>query len=443
MKTLFFDLFAGCSGDMILGALVDAGADFKQIRDQLARLPLDGYSLECRSVNKRGIRATQVVVRLDHTTDAGPADDASGHHHEHPHHDHHHHKEETAPGDAPAARGHHVHRHFADIRAMILDAPLPAAAARRAVAIFENLARVEAHIHQKPVEKVAFHEVGAVDSIVDIVGISLALHQLGIDRFACSPVNVGSGTVRCAHGILPVPAPATAALLEGFPVYSAHFKGELTTPTGAAVLKTLVPHPGKMPPGELRAIGYGAGTRDLDAGPNVLRVLITEDKESSDPSTAGVSLLECNLDDMNPEYTGALAQHLLAAGALDVWLTPIQMKKFRPGVCLSVLCRAEQADRLTDLLLEQSTTFGVRRSVWDRTELEREQLTIATRLGAATVKAGWRGGRLLKVTPEFESCRLLAERHQLSLAEVGRAVEQAIAEQWAELARRVSGEDDS
>jgi len=439
MKTLYFDLFAGCSGDMILGALVDAGADFEAIRRQLDHLPLTGYTLECRPVNKRGIRATQVVVTLDPATDS-PADDAAPGHSHGPHH-HHHHPDAggRAPAGAPAApaaHGHHHHRHFADIRRMILESPLPPPVIRQAVAIFENLARVEAHIHQTSIDKVAFHEVGAVDSIVDIVGIALGLHQLGIDRFACSAVNVGSGTVHCAHGILPVPAPATAALLEGFPMYAGHFRGELTTPTGAAVLKTLVLHPGKMPAGVLHALGYGAGTRDLEGGANVLRVMILTDSPPAGDIPADVQLLECNLDDMSPEHTGDLAQRLLSEGALDVWLTPIQMKKFRPGVCLSLLCRTEQAERLTDLLLQHSTTFGVRRSAWARTELCRRQLTVDTPLGPVLVKAGWQGERLLKVTPEYESCRQLAERHQISLAEAWREVERAIGERWAELAGR-------
>ncbi|MBN2431055.1 MAG: nickel pincer cofactor biosynthesis protein LarC [Acidobacteria bacterium] len=444
MKTLYFDLFAGCSGDMILGALVDAGVDFEQLRNQLACLPLKGYTLQCIPVNKRGIRATQVVVHLDHepeTPQPAPATDGSA-----PPPAHHHHHGSAHDSPAQPAPPHpqpvtHEHRHFADIRRMILESSLPAPVTRRALAIFENLARAEAHIHQTTIDKVAFHEVGAVDSIVDIVGISLGLHQLGIDRFACSPVNVGSGTVRCAHGILPVPAPATAALLEGFPIYAAHFHGEMTTPTGAAVLKTLVPLPGKMPAGTLQALGYGAGTRDLEDGANVLRIMIIDETPAADAVPDGVRLLECNLDDMNPEHTGELAQRLLAEGALDVWLTPIQMKKFRPGVCLSLLCRAEQAERLTDLLLQHSTTFGVRRSAWERTELQRRQLTIGTRLGPVSVKAGWHGERLLKVTPEFESCRQVAERQHLSLADVCREVERAIGEHWTELARRHPRED--
>jgi len=414
MRTLYFDLFAGCSGDMILGALVDLGADFNAIRTQLSSLRLEGYSIEKRQVIKNGITATRILVRIQQ-----PSENHSSHHHHHG----------TDPGQPEQDTHHHPHRSFRDIRQLLHESTLPKSVTTRAVAIFEELARAEGKIHGKSPEDVCFHEVGAVDSIVDIVGISLAVEQLDLDDFACSAVNIGSGTVTCAHGVLPVPAPATAELLQGFPAYSAHFTGELTTPTGASVLKTLVPKPGVMPAGVIRGIGYGAGSRDLEKGPNVLRLLLLEDTPR-DGETGDVIVMECNLDDMNPEVLGSLAEELLSAGALDVFLTPVQMKKFRPGTLLTILCRPDRSGRMSDMLLSHSSTFGIRWSAWQREELERRHVSIETRFGAVDVKAGLRAGRLLKVSPEYEECRKLAGENALSIGEIYREVERSIAENW-------------
>lgn len=449
MKTLYFDLFAGCSGDMILGALVDLGADFDYISDQLATLPVDGYTLECRQVLKNGISATRVHVHLDDESPATSTPEPhGGHSHDHhPSHDHgddHHLPPDRQSAPSPPHHHspgghHHPHRTFRDIRQLLLESSLPRPAVERALAIFGHLAEAEGRIHGRPADDVAFHEVGAVDSIVDITGICLAIESIGLERFACSAVNVGSGTIQCAHGLLPVPAPATAELLRDFPVFSGPVTGEFTTPTGAAVLRTLVEHPGQMPAGVLKATAFGAGSRDVQGVPNVLRLLLLETSAAT-PDSGHVAVLECNLDDMNPELIGAVARDLLEDGALDVFLTPVQVKKFRPGTLLTVICRPSQVEHFATRLLERTTTFGLRHSTWERQELERKAVSLSTRLGEVAAKAGLRHGRLLKVSPEYESCLALARQSGCDPAEVYREAELAIRHQWAELSDRLGKE---
>ncbi len=473
MKILYFDLFSGCSGDMILGALLDLGADFEAVRQGLAALPVTGYRLDVGRVLRGGVAAMQLTVQLEghphihghaHENGPGSAHDhgpAGGHEHEHEHdydhddeHEHekaHEHAHDHPHSDQPSTINHqlstlnsqpstHHHRTFAQIRNMIAAAPLVPAVRARATAIFEHLAVAEGKIHGRPPETVHFHEVGAVDSIVDIVGICLALDQLEFDGFACSAANVGSGTVRCAHGVLPVPAPATAELLRGFPVYSAHFAGELVTPTGAAVLRTLVPEPGRLPAGTLLRTGWGAGGREHPDGPNALRLLVIETADAGAADTE-VAVLECNLDDMLPELVGELADALRAAGALDVYLTPVQMKKSRPGILLTLLCRPAEAPRFAEELLARSTTFGVRMHRCAREVLDRQSFAVDTPYGAVSVKAGLRRGRLLKATPEFEDCRRLAAAASVPVAVVYQAAAAAVAAGWDALARRLEAGD--
>ncbi|NLI45722.1 MAG: nickel pincer cofactor biosynthesis protein LarC [Acidobacteria bacterium] len=453
MKTLYFDLFSGCSGDMILGALLDLGADFETVRQGLAALPVGGYRLEVNRVLRGGVAATRLTVHIagqEHKHVRGRAhDQARAGEHEHEHDYEHEHEHEQ--GDQPSIINHplstlnmqpstHDHRTYAQIRDMIAAAPLAPAVRARATAIFEHLAIAEGKIHGRPPEAVHFHEVGAVDSIVDIVGISLALDHLGFDSFACSAANVGSGTVRCAHGVLPVPAPATAELLRGFPVYSAHFAGELVTPTGAAVLRTLVPEPGRLPAGTLLRTGWGAGSREHPDGPNALRLLVIEMADAGAADTE-VAVLECNLDDMLPELVGELADTLRAAGALDVFLTPVQMKKSRPGTLLTLLCRPPDTPRFADELLARSTTFGVRVHRCAREVLDRRSFAVDTPYGAVSVKAGLRRGRLLKATPEFEDCRRLAAAADVPVAVVYQAAAAAVTAGWDQWVRRLEHGD--
>ncbi len=453
MKILYFDLFSGCSGDMILGALLDLGADFEAVRQGLAALPVTGYRLEVGRVLRGGIAATRLTVHVEgqeHKHVHGRVHDrARAGEHEHDYDHDHEHEHEHEQRDQPSTINHqlstlsqpptHDHRTFAQIRDMIAAAPLAPAVRERATAIFEHLAVAEGKIHGRPPETVHFHEVGAVDSIVDIVGICLALDGLGFDGFACSAANVGSGTVRCAHGVLPVPAPATAELLRGFPVYSAHFAGELVTPTGAAVLRTLVAAPGRLPAGTLLRTGWGAGGREHPDGPNALRLLAIETADAG--ADTEVSVLECNLDDMIPELVGELADTLRAAGALDVFLTPVQMKKSRPGTLLTLLCRPADAPRFAEELLARSTTFGVRTHHCAREVLDRRNLAVDTPYGAVSVKAGLRRGRLLKATPEFEDCRRLAAAAGVPAAAVYQAAAAAVAAGWDNLVRRLEAGD--
>lgn len=452
-RILYFDLFSGASGDMMLGALLDLGVPLEVVQNGLSSLPISGYRIDHCRVQRGGLSACRCLVELDadggveaeevEAECAGPHDtrplhvavpagrgsgasladrghihaDPISHGHAHVHdsdHDHGHVHAEEAEAFGFASHHHdhehdhhhdHDHRHWADIRDMLKGSGLPAGVQEKCLSIFQALADAEGRIHGKPAEDVAFHEVGALDSIVDIVGIALALDHLCIDRFACSPANVGWGTVHCAHGILPVPAPATAALLEGFPVYSAGPEGERLTPTAAAVLASLVSKPGVFPRGTIRGIGHGAGKRDIKGTANILRCLLLED---GGPSVAEIAVLECNLDDMTPELVGDLMSDLLGEGALDVFLTPVQMKKGRPGVLLSVLCGLGDEERLTGRLLERSSTFGVRTHRCLREELQREFRHVETPFGQVLVKVGIRNGTVIKATPEYESCRKLA-----------------------------------
>lgn len=468
MKTLYFDLFAGCSGDMILGALIDLGADFERIREELAALPLAGYRLECRGVVKSGIRATKLDVHLDEeesdTVRPGQGESpARGHHHHHHPHpepgadghplhppagtetaEHHHHPhtagagEHRHPGSQDSSPGHaggghhHPHRRFREIRQLLQDSALPPSAKELALEIFRHLAEAEGKIHGRPADEVAFHEVGAIDSIIDITGIALALRQLQFEEYACSVAHVGSGSIRCAHGLLPVPAPATVELLTGFPAAPGPFPGELLTPTGAAVLRTLVRQPGRMPEGKLTGTGYGAGTRDVPGGANVLRLLAFE-TVAAGGTDGEVVVLECNLDDMNPELLGDLSVKLLEEGALEVFQTPVHMKKFRPGTLLTVIARPAAAEPLAGRLLTSTTTFGVRSHRCQRWELARRHLLLPTRFGQLPVKTGSREGKLLKATPEYEACRMAAAAGDVSLAAVYREVEQTVTRRWADL----------
>jgi pyridinium-3,5-bisthiocarboxylic acid mononucleotide nickel chelatase len=377
----FFDCFSGISGDMVLGALVDAGAELAQIEQELRKLKLDGWKISANKVQRRAIFATHVKV------------EASEHHH---------------------------HRGLSVILRMIDEAGLAPRAAERAKKIFTRLGEAEAHVHQAPVEKVQFHEVGAVDSILDIVGAAIGFEILGLDDFACSALDTGSGQVKTAHGLLPVPAPATAELLRGAPAYSSGILRELVTPTGAAIATTLSTRYAEMPRMTLRAIGYGAGTADLAEKPNVLRLLIGENEasEAGEYWGAPITVIETNVDDMSPQIYGYFAERALAAGALDVFSTAAQMKKNRPGLLVTVLCEPEKAPGMIDLLFRETTTIGVRTYEARRKTLEREVVPVETAFGAVRVKLSRMNGSLLNATPEYEDCRRIAAERSVPLKEV-------------------------
>lgn len=412
MKTLYLDLFSGISGDMLVGALLDLGADFARLERDLAGLGVAGYHLHAARGLRGGISGIKFDVHLDA---AGGHEHGPGHgHHQTPlspeaTHDH-----GTGADSArgPTA-GHEPARDFAAIRDLLAASALSPWVKTTATAVFRRLAEAEGRIHHQPPERVHFHEVGAVDSIVDIVGACLALEQLGRPRVLASAVVEGTGWVKCAHGRFPVPTPATVALLaaRGVTLNQCAEPHELVTPTGAALLAELVESFGPLSEFRVERVGYGLGTRELHSRPNVLRVLLGETASTAAPhdwETDTVVVLETNLDDVSPEILAHTATGALEAGALDVFHTPVQMKKGRPGTLFTVLCSEAEADRLTELVLLETGALGVRRTRAERRKLRRDFLTVPTPFGAITVKRGWLDGRVVHVAPEYESCRQAA-----------------------------------
>lgn len=391
MRIAYFDCFSGVAGDMILGALVDAGVPLTVLKEAVAALGLPGLGIEARKVTRGGLAATKVDVLTGEPsgrTDPGLVDPAHARPHEHTH------------------AGAHGHRRLPDILEILHKSRLPASTRERAAAIFARLAAAEAAVHGSSPEAVHFHEVGARDAIADVVGAVAGLAALGADRIEASPLNLGGGKVATAHGMLPVPAPGTLELLKGIPCYGSAVEAELTTPTGAAVLATVAAAFGPPPLLTVRAVGYGAGTRELAGQPNCLRLLVGDAPEAS--ASDEVAVLEANIDDMSPQLFEPLMEELFAAGALDVYLTPVVMKKSRPATVLTVLAEAGAEGRLAPLILQGSTTFGLRVSRRTRLKLAREIRTVETPYGPVAVKVGRLGERLVQASPEFEDCRRVA-----------------------------------
>ena len=424
-KVLYFDCFSGASGDMILGALIDAGLPVEELRAALGSLALEGVRIEARPTQRSGIGATSFSV-IDgsggHTHDDGHEhhDDAvhflaDGHTHTHVHghadHDAGFHRHDDVPT-------HPAHRSLSEICGMVDRSALSTASKDRSKHLFRRLAEVEAAIHQMAVEQVHLHEVGGVDSIIDIAGCVFGLEWFGADRIVVSAINVGSGTVKCAHGMMPVPAPATVRLLEDAPVYVEGPAVELLTPTGALLLTDYAESYGSMPTMRVRQCGYGAGDRDFPDHPNLLRMLVGEDAASS--QLQRVVVLECEIDDMNPQIFGLLMDRLYAAGALDVFYAPIQMKKNRPGMLVTIVALPEQREALSGIVFRETTTIGVRFREMDRERLDREQIEVETPLGAVRFKVARRAGEdvILNAAPEFDDCARLAEEHGLPVKEV-------------------------
>jgi hypothetical protein len=384
MKTLrhvYFDCFSGISGDMVLGALVDAGADLGFIESELRKLELEGWSISAERVKRGQIFGTRVKVETSES---------------------------------------HHHRGLSVILSRIDKAQLAPRAGDRARRIFTRLAEAEAKVHQMPIEQVHFHEVGAVDSIVDIVGAAIGFELLGIDAFACSSLDVGSGQVRTAHGLLPVPAPATAELLKGAPVYTSGIVKELVTPTGAAIATTLSTRYSEIPGMTLSAIGYGAGSADLAEKANVLRILIGDvvTAEPGEHWDAPVTVIETNVDDMSPQIYGYFAERVLAAGALDVFSAPVQMKKNRPGLLITMVAEARNVTRLIDLLFRETTTIGVRTHEVRRKTLDREFVAVTTDFGEVKMKVSRMNGTVLNAAPEYEDCQRIAAEKGIPLKQV-------------------------
>ena len=398
-RVLYFDCASGASGDMLLGAVVDLGLPLDLLRSELGKLPLEGYRLDSRKVHRSGMHATKVDV-----TAGGPPvgpDPAHAHHHDHP--------LSTAIANAVEHRG------LGAILDMIERSRLADRVKERSTALFRRLAEAEAAVHGTVPEAVHFHEVGAVDSIVDVVGGVFALDWLRVDRFVSSPLNLGGGTVTMSHGTFSVPPPATARLVRGVPVYGAG-DGELLTPTGALLVTGHSTSYGPLPPLRPEAIGHGAGSRDTPGRPNVLRLILGEE-DAAGPGER-VLVLEAEMDDMSPQLCGPLLDRLLATGALDVYYTPVQMKKSRPGILVTVVCEAERREPLEEVLFAESTTLGVRRQECERTVLARHLVAVETPYGPIGVKVGTREGRRYNVQPEFDDCQRRAVERGVPVKEV-------------------------
>ena len=413
MRAAYFDCFAGVSGDMIIGAQLDLGVDLESLEQQLSSLGLDGYEIKSRRVERSGISATKFDVEVNQA--AQPA------------------------------------RTLADIRSIIVGSNATDHVKDQAILVFERLADAEARVHGTTPEKIHFHEVGAVDSIIDIVGAMIGFELLGVERFFCSPLRLGSGSVGSQHGRLPIPAPATAELLRGAPVYAGELEGEFVTPTGAAIVATLCEEFGPIPLMKVARVGYGAGSRDPKGFPNALRLMIGEIAEGDEPASpvagamlpqqdnadvqspkAGsaaqtkvyaspeetVVIIETNIDDMNPQVYSFVMERAVALGALDVFMIPAQMKKDRPGVLLTVLCRPETADATIEMLLVETTTLGVRYYEAKRRVLERTIETVETEYGPVRIKVARDGARTLHFQPEYEDCARVAVSANVPLLEV-------------------------
>ena len=382
MRILYFDCLAGISGDMALGALIDAGADLTEIRERLGGLAVEPFSMELEDVETHGMVAKRVTVKTEPTG---------------------------------------VIRTYGGIRTMLERSDLPAAAEALAQRIFRRLAEAEAAVHHRDVDQVAFHEVGAVDSIVDICGTALAWQMLGIERAFASPVPTGLGMVRTEHGMMPIPAPAVVELLRGVPIYSRGIPMELVTPTGAAILAATVEGFGEMPAISIDSVGYGSGSPRTDF-PNVLRVLIgdeaTGEMQRTDRQVSGELVLETNVDDLNPELYAYVLEQLLDAGAQDAWLTPIVMKKGRAAVKISVLCSAQRADAIRLVLYREAGTLGVRSAAVEKQALERTTTEVNTRGGVVRVKIGLLDGRPVTVSPEYEDCARAAREAGVPAREI-------------------------
>jgi uncharacterized protein (TIGR00299 family) protein len=391
MRQAYLDCFSGISGDMFLGALLDLGLPLERLFAELNKLPLGNYEFKRTRAMRGHLAGTRIEIAI--------------------------------PAKQPR-------RNLRNIEELIVRSRLSASVEEQALKVFRRLAEAEGKLHNTPPEQVHFHEVGAVDSILDIVGTCIGLELLDIAQLTCSPVNVGSGSVQAAHGSLPIPAPAALELLKDVPIYSSGVDGELVTPTGAALITTLARGFGPIPAMKVERIGYGAGAREIPGQPNLARLLLGQSAKtvSAQPGVPGdemVSVIEANVDDMSPQLYGFFIDQALAAGALDVTCTPVQMKKDRPGMLVSVLCTPEKSDALAQLLFEQTTTIGVRVYEARRKILERELVSVETPYGAVTVKVAGRMGKVLNVAPEYDDCQRLALQKGIPLKQVMMAAQAA------------------
>ncbi len=382
MRILYYDCFAGISGDMNLGALIDLGVDANYLKGELEKLNIEGFHLNIEKDIRRGISGTKATVVIENPDNE-------------------------------------KHRHLRHVEEIVNNSALSEKVKTTSLKIFKKIAVAEAKVHNIEIQRVHFHEVGALDSIADIVGAAICLDVLKVDKVVSSPIQLGGGTVKCAHGIMPVPAPATALIVEGIPVKTGLVQHEATTPTGAAILAATVDEFTEQINFPIAKTAYGIGQRDVSEVANVLRVYLSESKENlTDVTTEIATVLECNIDDMQPEQHGYLMELLFDAGANDVWITPIIMKKSRPATTLSVLCNPSKAMEMKTLLFEQATTIGLREYSVQKSMLRREEKTVTTKLGDVRIKESYFNGKRVRVKPEFEDCKKLALQHGKSIEEI-------------------------
>lgn len=389
MKILYYDCFAGISGDMNLGALIDLGVDADYLKTELEKLNIEGFHLEIKKDQRRGITGTKADVIIENQENE-------------------------------------KHRHLRHVEEIVNNSLLPETVKVNALKIFDLVAIAEAKVHNISKEKVHFHEVGALDSIADIVGAAICLDYLKVDKVMASPIQLGAGTVKCAHGIMPVPAPATAEIVQGLPVKTGLVNHEATTPTGAAILAATVDEFTEQVSLPITKTAYGIGNRDSEV-PNVLRVYLLEDTAATkDVTTEAAIVLESNIDDMNPEHYDFILEQLFEAGASDAWMVPMIMKKSRPAVQLSVLCKEELKEKLKGLIFTHSTSLGIREYRVNKNMLRRKESTLETTYGPVRIKQSYYNGKLVRTKPEFDDCKKLAAKHQLSLSEVEKEINKQI-----------------
>jgi len=388
MKTLYFDCFAGASGNMILGALVALGVDEKELVEQIKLLNITDFEIEFTTKDKSGISATHAEVKVPHE---------------------------------------HAHRHLHTIEKIINDSELSDSVKKRAAGIFRKLAEAEAKIHGIEIQKVHFHEVGAMDAIIDVVGTCIGFEMLGVEKFVCSRIHVGSGFAKMAHGKFPVPPPAVAELLQNAPIYSTEIEGELITPTGAAIISYICEEFGNLPEMTVEKTAYGAGTRDYKDFPNALRLILGEVQNSKFKiQNSKLLQIETNLDDVSPEILGFVMEKAFDLGAMDCWFTPIQMKKNRPATLVSILCKPSEKEKFINLLISETPTLGVRVREVERICLAREISKVETKFGEISVKIARFGEKIVNIKPEFEILKEIAGRENLPLREVEAEVRKAI-----------------
>ncbi|QAT38939.1 nickel pincer cofactor biosynthesis protein LarC [Clostridium sp. JN-9] len=398
MKILYYDCFSGISGDMNLGAMIDLGVDKDYINKQLAKLNINEFELDVKKDSRKGISGTNLNVLVNHN-------------HEHDHH-----------------MGHHHHRNLEDITNIIMGSQLNDNIKNISMKIFMQVAKAEAKVHNCDINSIHFHEVGAVDSIVDIIGAAICFDYLNADKIISSPIELGSGFVKCAHGLMPVPAPATAEILTGMPVTTGKVSFEATTPTGAAILKTMVNEFSMRNHFKTIKVGYGIGNKDIGDIPNVLRVMLAEDyeNEENDFEKSQAYIIECNLDDMNPEIYNYIVEKMFNLGASDVYLTPIIMKKGRPGTKISVLCSIEKEAVISSTMLRETTTLGIRKYKVTKDMLQRKFKSIETKYGDISIKVGLINGKEIKYKPEYKDCKTASEKFNVPIKDIYDEVEREL-----------------